>query len=235
MKNKILAACLVLSLIGCDSGQDDRKPKENSDKQTIVVDGHTVEADKDKRVKVHIKKYQHAKSQGPSVRTSSDEVVQSIDASAPESSLKDSFATGGMYKFFSEMKQSTSSMIFYVVGSIVFVGGLIFAIWSPVGRIKGVLAMAGGVSLAAVGLVFEQYPMVALVPVIGLIGVAGYFIYSGIRKDKITEVNRRIVKGIDNASKNGKVRSAAEIKEEIAKQDSDGLVKKEVSKVKSKL
>lgn len=236
----LLYIFIPLMLI-CGCGQDSAPPDEhvldsnqpvvvsNEDGKTrININGQIIEVDKDKSVELEIIQEKAVSSHGHNIRTSSEEVAQEISTESPSISFSDIFASGGNLSLEAKMRAvGSQGGILIMVGVATFLAGLAVAIWVHTG--KGITIIGGGVSLIIMGFLFTKYPLVVLVAGVILLAAIGWYVYDQIQIAKTKEVNKRLVKGIAKA--NG---GAAEVKQEIAKQDPDGLVKKTVSQIKAK-
>lgn len=250
IKQYILAAAIALSLFGCGNSSDKPQEKEYvsaptqeqiekapevqkvGETQTITINGNDIKAPKNSVVKIDIDKSRMAESKGAKVRTSSDQVAQTIKADPPNVSLDGSKAEGGSFDFINKMKVSTGSAIFYTIGAMVLLGGLAISIFVNVQ--KGLMVALAGVAVVSIGVFIDQYPWLFLIIPVLLVGAIVYLVVEGKTNNNLKDVVTNIVKGVAHAETKDP-ESAQVVKDSIAKNDTDGIVKEVVSKIKSKL
>lgn len=246
MNKLIFTFILAASLISCKENkaeQTDNTPsqqesavpapvvKDNGNYVDVTVDDKVIKAPKGSEIQIKIDKSRSANGKGAGIKTSSEQVSQNFKSESPQVSLNGSSAMGGGLDFINKMKVSTSSAIFYTLGGLTFLAGLIYFVF--VKSINGLYIAGAGLALVAVGVVVNEYPLAMLVGLVAAIGGIVAFVFLGKNHANLTTVVENITKGVADASI-ANPEAAAVVKEHIDNKDGLGLIKDTVRKIKKK-
>ena len=200
----------------------------------IMVDGKLIKVPFGSRVDIKIEKTKSANSKGAGVKTSSPEVAQTVKTDAPTVSLPGSSASGGGLDFVAQLTSNVSGGqgVFYTIGGILFIVGIVMMAFLPIGRMRGMYFIVGGIGFIATGMLFQTYPWVLLLTFVLVVGAGVWYVIDTKNAVKVKEALKSVVRGIAKADGNGT--DLSDVKANINKADKLGIVKDEVSKIKKK-
>lgn len=271
----VLILALLASLPGCGkaspepqsapaAGATDDPSVQSLDKdhQLVEVGGQRLIVAKDQPVTVEIRrknatsnggtKYREtAESKTAGLRTSSDQVAQTLKSDKAEAHLiGGGGAIGGGFNYSGKLFSGSSLNIFHLIGAFLLLAALglfiapkvLLAFGIPMTPQNGtaIALAAGGVVFICVGVVVNDYPWAALIALAALVGLIVFWVIRGIvhGKDKAdlkktkTAV-KKIVKGVDALPEAEKTAVKASV--EQAAGDQNNEVREVVAKAKSEL
>ena len=216
------------------SPQEPTTARESKDATLrISEDGKTVTYAAGSIVEVEIDQTRTGTGTGPSIRSSSDDIVGKLDLEAPVLDLSDQKATavGGRSAVRLSLSAATAGgqIALYVIGGIGLLLGAIATKWMPR---TGIALIVGGITLIGFGVVADRYPWLILVAialiVLAAAGGVVLLLRSEAGRQQLEKVTSILGRGIAAAPPS----AAGPVKASISAADADGLAKRVVTKLK---
>lgn len=153
---------------------------------TLIIDGQYIPLGEGVEVELDITEYETSGGMAQTYAASADAVSPALAAwnnnswtnkfsfTAPTLTLNGATASGAGVAYKASVSMNSGHIVIIGVGALLFVAGVVSFLWWS--KRNGIVLMLGGVVLAAVGYMFNTYPILTfIVPAIAIAGLVYYW------------------------------------------------------------